>query len=59
MSVFNGDDKEIDFEEEDTLAQYPELHEAEEREESEAIARAHYNYEVEARIQRGDKLDEL
>lgn len=27
MSVFRGNDREIDFEEEDTLAQYPELYE--------------------------------
>jgi hypothetical protein len=50
MSIFSGNDKEIDFEEEDTLAQRV----YDEGAESEAIARAHYNYEIQAREQEED-----
>jgi len=32
MSVFRGDDREIDFEEEDTRNQFPDLYETEEEE---------------------------
>lgn len=54
MSVFRGNDREIDFEEEDTLAQYPELYESPEEVDSKERALAEYKYEKEAREQEED-----